>query len=138
MTSTTEATAPDQPRPQVSRTALIVSVIVALALGGLAGVVVGWKVEQQRVKDDVQNVRPVGRITAVNGDSVTVKLSSSGDVETFSFSDSTTVDSAEAGTSADVVQGATVLIKSGRDSDGKLEAREIIVLPKSTTFGTGG
>jgi len=117
---------------------LILSVVVALALGGLAGVAIGWKLEQSRVQDDITNIRPVGKITAVDDNSVTVKLNTSSGVRTYTLTDRTVVDSAKAGTSADVVNGATVLVKSGRGRDGKLEATEIIVLPKSTTFGTGG
>jgi len=117
---------------------LILSVVVALALGGLAGVVIGWKVEQSRVKDDIKNIRPVGTVTAVKGDSVTVKLKTSSGTRTYTLTGDTVVDSAETGTADDVVEGATVLVKTGRGSDGKLEAKEIIVLPDSTTFGAGG
>jgi Flp pilus assembly secretin CpaC len=135
VTTTTESAGQDKPDHRVSRTALILSVVLALALGGLAGVVIGWKVEQNRVKEDIANIRPVGQITAVNGDSVTVELNTSSGQRTYTVTDGTTVESATAGTSADVVKGATVLVKNKRGSGGKLEATEIIVLPDSTTFG---
>jgi hypothetical protein len=118
--------------------ALIVSVVAALALGGLAGVVIGWKLEQKRVEEDVQNVRPVGKVTAVDGDTVTILLKTSSGKRTFTLTDRTTVESAETGTAADVVEGATVLVKPGPSSGGNLEATEIVVLPDSTTFGTKG
>ncbi|MGZ8724795.1 MAG: hypothetical protein ACXWYG_12215 [Aeromicrobium sp.] len=121
----------------MSRTSLILSVLVALALGGLAGVAIGWKVEQNRVKDDIRNIRPVGTVTAVNGNSVTVRLKTSSGTRTYTLTGRTTVDTAQTGTAADVVEGATVLVKTGRDDEGKLEATEIVVLPDSTTFGKG-
>lgn len=114
------------------------SVVAALALGGLAGVVIGWKLEQKRVEDDVQNIRPVGKVTAVDGDSLTILLTTSSGKRTYTITDRTTVESAETGTAGDVVEGATVLVKLGSSSGGNREATEIVVLPDSTSFGTKG
>ena len=122
---------------RVSRTSLIVGVVVALAVGGLVGAALGWKFEQNRVKDDAQNVRPFGLVTAVDANSVTVRLQTgAGGSRTYTLTGNTTVDRAEAGTSGDIVKGATVLVRTG--SGGKSEAAEVVVLPDSTTFGKRG
>ena len=72
----------------------IIAAIVALVIGLAGGFVIGWKVEQSRVKDDVKELkarltasepneerkedepkarRPQGEVTAVSADSVTIK-----------------------------------------------------------------
>lgn len=119
----------------VSQTMLILSIVVALAVGGLGGVAIGWKVEQRRVKDDVQNVRPVGKVTAVNGTSLTVALETSSGTRTYVMTDKTAVDHARAGRKGDIIEGSTVLVKSFHNDQGKLQASEIIVLPDSTKLG---
>ena len=42
-------------------------------VGGVVGVGIGWKLEQNRVKDDVKTIRPVGKVVAVTDDSITVR-----------------------------------------------------------------
>jgi Domain of unknown function (DUF5666) len=118
----------------VSRTFAIVGIVVALAIGGIVGVAVGWKVEQNRVKDDVKNVRPVGQVTAVNGNTVTVRLTTSSGTRTYVLTDSTKFDTTRSGKAGDITKGATVLVKSKRGSNGKLQATEVIILPQSSSF----
>jgi len=119
-------------RSGVSRTTLILSVLIALVVAGTAGVAIGWKVEQQRVKDDLANIRPVGTVTTIDADSMSVKLLTADGKRTYILTDATLVDGGKIG---DLAEGSTVLIKSRRNSDGKLEAREIVILPDTTTLG---
>ncbi len=136
MASTTQATDRDERRVGVSRTMLIVGVVVALAVGGLIGVAIGWKVEQHRVKDDLANVRPVGKVTAVNGDSLTVALQSSSGSRTFVITGDTVIDRARTGGTGDVAKGSTVLVKNFHNAKGQLQASEIVVLPDSSKLGS--
>jgi hypothetical protein len=121
----------------VSRTVLVVAVLVAVVVAGIAGVAVGWKVEQNRVKDDVKKVRPVGTVTAVDDGSLTVSLQTSSGTQTYAITKGTVVDQAREGEPGDITTGSTVLVKSF-SKNGKLEASEIIVLPDSTKLGTSG
>jgi hypothetical protein len=132
MTETQELAPQDARESRVSRTALIVSVVAALAIGGIAGVAIGWKVEQSRVKDDIKNVRPVGTVTAVGDGSFTVDLQTSSGTRTYVIKSGTVVDRAKVGDEGDLAEGQTVLVKSFKNADGKLEASEIVVLPDST------
>jgi hypothetical protein len=118
----------------VSRSTLIVAVLIAVVVAGIAGVAVGWKVEQRRVKDDVKNIRPVGTVTAVDDGSLTVALRTSSGTQTYAITKGTVVDRARAGEPGDVTKGSTVLVKSFR-KDGKLQASEIVVLPGNTKLG---
>lgn len=115
----------ERSRETVSVTVLIVSVLVAALLAGLAGVVIGWKVEQQRVKDDVSNVRPIGTVTALDDDSVTIRLNTASGSKTYVLADGTSID-------GEMVEGSTVLIRDSHSSDGGLQATRIIVLPDGT------
>jgi hypothetical protein len=117
-----------------SRATVIVSVVIALAIGGVVGIAIGWKLEQSRVKDDIKNVRPVGTVTAVSDDSLTVALKTASGTRTYVVTKGTVVDRAESGDLEDVVKGSTVLVKNFHNDDGKLQASEIVVLPKSTTL----
>jgi hypothetical protein len=135
MTETQEPARRDARESRVGLTALIVSVVAALAIGGLAGVAIGWKVEQSRVKDDIKNVRPVGTVTAVADGSFTVEMQTSSGTRTYVINRGTIVDRAETGDEADVAEGATVLVKSFKNADGKMEASEVVVLPDSTELG---
>ena len=49
-------------------------VVAGLLVGAGVGLVVGWKVEQQRVKEDIVNIRPVGTVTAITDSSLTMDL----------------------------------------------------------------
>ena len=119
--------------------------LVALVVGLVAGAAIGWKVEQNRVKDDVasskqsqaQNVRPFGKVVAVGNGSVTVRLQTGANVaRTFALTPDTVVDRGVAGSRAAIVKGAIVLVRPD-SQNGKPVAKEIVVLPASTTFGQG-
>jgi hypothetical protein len=116
--------APEPPREGVSRTVLVVSVIAALLIAGVAGMAIGWKIEQQRVKDDLSAIRPIGAVTKVTDDSVTVKLSTANGTRTYVLTNDTKITGA-----TELTEGSTVLIRKARSSDGKVEARQIVVLP---------
>ena len=122
-----------RPKQGMGTTAVVLSVIAALAVGGIIGLAIGWKVEQQRVKDDVKNVRPVGTVTAVNDNSMKIALKSSSGNRTYVITGTTKVDPAGSG-SADIAQGDVVIVKS-KKVNGKLEATEVVILPKDTKFG---
>jgi hypothetical protein len=128
---------PGPPRDGVSRRVLLASVLAAAIAAGLVGVGVGWKIEQQRVKDDLGNIRPVGTVTAIEDDSVTVDLLTGDGTRTYVLTDQTVVDSAQEGDVSDVVEGSIVLVRNRPGSDDRLQAIEIVVLPESTTFGAG-
>ena len=127
----------EEPRKGVSRGALVLAVLVAVVISGVAGLAIGWKVEQQRVKDDLANIRPVGTVTAVTDDSVTIELRTASGTRTYKVTDATVVDGAAGGDVSDLVEGSIILVKNRRGDDGKLQATEIVVLPESTTFGGG-
>jgi hypothetical protein len=116
-----------------NRTPLIITAIVALAVGGVIGLAAGWKIEQSRVKDDVKNVRPVGTVTAVDDGSVTIDLVTASGTRTYTLSDATVVEQADRAEAADITEGAKILVKSNGE-----QASEIIVLSDATTFGGGG
>jgi hypothetical protein len=107
----------------VSRTTLVVSVLVAAFLAGALGVAVGWKLEQQRVKDDVANIRPIGTVTTIDDDSVTIELETSSGSKTYEITDKTNVEGADK-----IEEGATILVRASHGGDDGREAEQIIVL----------
>ena len=131
-----EASAPpaeEKPTGGGRRVSLLVASVlagVALVLGGIVGVAIGWKVEQNRVKDDVKNVRPVGTITAVTDDSITVNLRTGSGRRTYALTDATVIDKAESGATSDIEEGATVFLRTRRGDNGELEAAQVVVLPE--------
>lgn len=114
-------------RGGVTRTAWLASVVVAALVAGAAGGAIGWTVQKQRVDDDLANVRPIGRVTAVSDDEVAVTLLTSDGTRTYEITDDTAV-------SGDVAEDAVVLVRSRRGGDDQLQATEIIVLPDTSTF----
>jgi hypothetical protein len=115
------------------RVSVLVMALVAgaaLVLGGIVGVAIGWKVEQNRVKEDVKNVRPVGTITAVTDDSITVNLRTGSGRRTYALTDATVIDKAESGATSDIKEGSTVFLRTRRGDNGELEAAQVIVLPE--------
>jgi uncharacterized protein HemX len=132
-TSTPSGSDAAAPKRGMGTTAVVVSVIAALAIGGIVGIAIGWKVEQQRVKDDVKNIRPVATVTAVDDNSLQVALRSATGNRTYVITGATKVDAAADG-SADIAQGDLVIVKS-KKVNGKLQATEVVILPKDTTFG---
>jgi hypothetical protein len=130
-----EAVEPDDgaPRSGVSKGVLVVSILLTALVAGVAGLVIGWKVEQQRVKDDLANIRPIGTVSAVEDDSVTVTLRSSSGTRTYEITDATIIAGQPGGDTSELPEGATVLVKSTGGDDP--EAIEIVVLPEGTTYG---
>ena len=110
------ASSPPPPPPSTSSTPrrgitpilTAVIAVVALLVGGAIGVGIGWKVEQNRVKADVKNIRPVGKVVAVTDDSITVRLNTGSGQKTFALTDATVIDKAESGATADIEKGSTV------------------------------
>jgi hypothetical protein len=120
---------PSPPRRGITPVVTAGIAIVALVVGGLVGVGIGWKVEQNRVEDDVKNIRPVGKVIAVADDSITVDLSTASGQRTFALTDATVVDKAENGATSDIEEGSTVFLRTRRGDDGELEAAQVVVLP---------
>jgi hypothetical protein len=127
---------------------LIVAAVVALAIGGMAGFAIGFKVEQNRIKSQSKSKRdaaaakaqntkkkaqPAGTVTAVSADSVTIRTSK-GKSRVINISADTTVGKVAGGTTADVTQGAKVLVQGKNGSGGSFDATEILVLPPESTF----
>jgi hypothetical protein len=112
---------------------LVVTVVIALAVGGLAGAAIGWKVEQRRVESEIVTLRPMGRIDRVGGDVVTVRLTSAEGTRDFRLTDDTVVQRAGVGTPADLVRGARVFVRVSPDAASELEAAEIVVLAEPGT-----
>ena len=129
---------------------LIVAAVVALAVGGLAGFAIGFKVEQNRVKSDnkktstttpavaqgARRAQPAGEVTAVSPDSVTIK-NAKGKNRVINVSASTVIDKTSTGGAADIQQGATVLVNGKAAPDGSFDASEIVVLPAGSNFAGG-
>lgn len=127
---------------------LIVAAIVALAVGGLAGFAIGFKVEQNRIKSSkskstsavtkaaqavAKRGQPSGQVTAVSATSVTIK-NAKGKNRVINLSATTVVDKATTGTTGDLVAGATILVDGKAAADGSFDAAEIIVLPPGSKF----
>ena len=115
-------------------TLLALTALASLVVGVIIGGLIGWQVEQNRAEDDIANTRPIGTITAVSGDSFTIDLSTSSGSREFTVTDATVIETAEGATAADLTEGATVLVRS-LNSEGDLQAREVIVLPDATSSG---
>jgi hypothetical protein len=125
---------------------LIVAAVVALAIGGMAGFAIGFKVEQNRIKSQSKSkrdqaaaraqssskkARPSGTVTAVSPTSFTIRTSK-GKNRVINISDATVVDKTSTGAATDVTQGAKVLVEGKNGSQGSFDATEIIVLPPET------
>jgi hypothetical protein len=110
--------------------ALILVGLGALVIGGIVGAAVGFKVEQNRTKDDVKGTRPIGQVTAVDNASVTIKLPQGGGTRTYVVSDGTDVETTSGGKPSDLDKGARVLVRSKKNSNGDREATQIVILPK--------
>jgi hypothetical protein len=129
---------------------LIVAAIVALAVGGLAGFAIGFKVEQNRVKSQnsksksakaaqpaARRGQPAGTVTAVTPTSVTIK-NAKGKNRVINLSSTTVIDKGSTGTSADLVEGATILVDGKAGASGSFDAAEIILLPAGSKFAGAG
>lgn len=118
----------DGSKAGVGRSTVIALVLAAALLAGVVGVAIGWKIEQQRVKDDIANIRPIGTVTAVADGSITVDLQGVTEDRTYQVGGETRVDG---GDLESVIEGTVVLVRSKRASNGDVEATQIIVLPES-------
>lgn len=116
--------------PGVSRKVLILAVLVTALVAGIVGAAVGWKVEQQRVKDDLALIRPIGTVVSVDEGSITVDLQTTDEDRTYQVGEGTKVDSPDGGDLSSIVEGTVVLVR-GRQGDDGTEAAQIIVLPES-------
>ena len=129
---------------------LIVAAIVALAVGGLAGFAIGFKVEQNRVKSQnkkdntaaaaqpvARRAQPTGEVTAVSPTSVTIR-NAKGKNRVINVSATTVIDKTSSGGAGDISEGATVLVAGKAAPDGSFDAAEIIVLPASSKFAGAG
>jgi hypothetical protein len=113
---------------------LVLTALASLGVGVIIGGLIGWQVEKNRAEDDIANTRPIGTITAVSDDSFTVDLTTSSGSREFTVTDATIIETAEDATAADLTEGATVLVRS-QNSEGDLQAREVIVLPETSSGG---
>jgi hypothetical protein len=131
---------------------MIVAAIVALAVGGLAGFAIGFKVEQNRVKSTnksakaaaaktaqpgARRVQPAGEVTAVSPTSVTIK-NAKGKNRVINVSPSTVIDKSTTGGVSDILEGASILVQGKAAPDGSFDAAEIVVLPADSKFAGGG
>ena len=130
---------------------LIVAAVVALAVGGLAGFAIGFKVEQNRVKSKnksstaapkaaqagVKRAQPAGEVTAVSPTSVTIR-NAKGKNRVINVSASTVIDKSTSGGASDILQGATILVQGKAAPDGSFDAAEIVVLPANSKFAGAG
>jgi hypothetical protein len=115
-------------KPRRSRALPLILVgLGALLVGGIIGGVIGWQVEKNRVEDDLKNIRPVARVTKVDDDSITIALPAGGTRE-YVISDATDVEKGANGAASDVKEGARVFVRSQKNSDGDLEATQIVIL----------
>ena len=135
--TTTEVAEYETPKQGMSTVAVVLISLVALFVGIVIGGAIGWKVEQQRVKDDLANIRPVGTITKVGESSITMKLLTGDGSTTFAITDGTVVEAIGAGAPS-LDEGATVLVKSKKGSGDDREAVEIIVLPEGSALANSG
>jgi hypothetical protein len=132
-----------EPRPPGM---LIVAAIVALAVGGLAGFAIGFKVEQNRVKEDLKDraaaappavgarrAQPAGEVTAVSPDSVTIR-NARGKNRVINLSTTTVVNTTAQGGPSDITTGSRVLVQGKAAADGSFDASEIIILPADSEF----
>jgi hypothetical protein len=99
--------------------------VAALLIGGVVGAAVGWKVEQERVKDDLANIRPIGTVTAVDDDSVTLRMRTTDGERTYAVTAQTEVQGAD-----ELTEGATVLVRRSSGDGDDREAGVLIVLPE--------
>jgi hypothetical protein len=125
-----------------------------LVVGLVAGMAIGWKIEQRRVKSDVarikanhsnsadktggsgnaanKSVRVLGTVTAVSGNSLTVSVAS-GAARKLNLTSDSRVEEAVADSSTPLASGMRVVWTNQRPS--KTKAAEIIVVPSAAKLG---
>ncbi len=118
------------PRANRRPTAVALAVIGGLVVGGVIGGVAGWKIEQQRVKDDVEGTRPIGTVLELSENSVTIELSGSDANRTFRLTPETIVANvSEDGEPRDVALGDEVLVVRRGGT-----VAELLVFPDGSIF----
>ena len=136
---------------------LILTGVIALVVGLAAGFAIGFKVEQNRVKSDVNrlkdqvaslkkqgstqgtskgsNVQLIGQVGAVGQGSVTI-TSASGKGVKFNATSETVVYKTTDGTTADIVGGGRIMFRARNvKKNDAFDVNEIIVLPAESPFG---
>jgi len=156
--STSSGAVPDEPgRAKTSRDRtmsvgrLVASGAVILVIGLVVGLAAGYKIEQQRTKDDIasakaaakaapagaaegaKSVRLVGKVGVTAPDSVTITVDGTKTMR-FVTTPTTVVVKAASGTAGDITSGSRVVWKP---KEGQLtEAEEVIVLPADAKMGS--
>ena len=132
--TTTGTTPPGKARRRVPRRRVVGAIagIAGLVLGGVIGFAAGWLIQRDRAEDDISHVRPVGTVQSVEGETLLVRIQ--GEDREYRLSDDAVVENAESGSVSDIDTGAVVLVRERRADDGTLEAREVIVLPDTSTW----
>jgi len=133
--------------------ALVVSAAVILVVGLVVGLAAGYKIEQQRTKDDLKkaesaskgsgsgtkgsagatNVRLVGKVGVTAPDSVTLTVDGSKTMK-FLTTPTTIVVKASPGSASDITKDSRVIWKAKAGS--LSEAEEVIVLPANAKLGS--
>jgi hypothetical protein len=143
-----DPTTPETPRAQPLserlgdprfRGLIIATAVVALVLAIGAGFAIGFKVEQNRVKDDVKQLKerltqgstgpPVGQVTAVRQGSVTITGTTSRDI---ALSTAPVIYNTVPGTVDDITRDSKILVQAPR---GSVNATEIVLLPADSEIG---
>jgi len=123
--------------------ALVAAAVVGLVVGGLVGLGVGYKIEKNRVQDDVQRlqsqlkasgatnnngkvVQRVGQVTGSSGNTLTVKTKLQGD-QTISTTDKTTYEKTTEAKASDIAVGNKVLVANG--------GKEVIIVSNDGQIG---
>jgi hypothetical protein len=125
--------------------AIAVVAAVALVIGAVIGLGVGFKVEQSRTKSDVKKLRAqlsatgapknagkgalgqrVGTVTTASGGTITIKTKKNGSVA-IATTATTKFENAARGTIADVQSGRRILVTAG--------GNEIVLLPVGSKLG---
>jgi hypothetical protein len=166
VTETAETGSSSNDEPEPSRTTfadsirrqpawvLFTGAAAILAVGLVVGMAIGWKVEQNRAKEDIERVREqlranqpdngtpnegagpsvrvIGTVTAAVDDSVTIELAD-GNRRELAFDDALQLEKTAPAEASDLTSGTRLMWKN---VEGEPEqAAEIIILPDNTTLG---
>lgn len=122
--------------PRVLRR-LVVTAIVAAALGALVGIGAGYQLSDEAApllaaQPKSRHRAPYGVVTSVGPDSVTI--TAFGRTTTVKTGADTIVSEARDATLADIEKGETILVSGNVEDDGTVRAHEIVVLPTRWIF----